>query len=315
MKILIEVPSWIGDAVMATPAIENIINHFVDSEISIIGSTTSINIFKYNPKVFRIIAFKKQYFSMIKTSMVIGRFDLYFSFRNSTRSSVFKYLISSKKKYQFFNMPKNVHLVEKYNNFINMSLNTNYSAGRLQIINKNDFQTINKTKPLLGLNPGASYGSAKRWTAYEYARVAQNLSNFFNIIIFGGDSEKDVAQEVEDLLIEKKVTNYQNFAGKTNLNELIFYISCLDLLITGDSGPMHIAASYQIPTISIFGPTRDNETSPWLNQNNIILKRNLKCQPCMQRVCPLGHNDCMNLIKAEDVLYAINSLKLEVLSK
>jgi heptosyltransferase II len=314
VKILIEIPAWIGDAVMATPAIENIINHYVDSEISVIGSSSAIDLFKYHPNIIKVIAFNKRYLSMLKISRKIGQFDVYFSFRHSTRSKLFKYLISSKKKYQFDGGTNSLHLVEKYNNFLNKSLHTKLLAGSLKINNKN-FRALNKAKPLLGLNPGASYGSAKRWTSFEYARVAVNLSKYFDIIIFGGDSEKNVALEIESFLIKKEVKNYQNFAGRTNLSELIFYISSLDLFITGDSGPMHIAASYQIPTISIFGPTRDNETSPWLNKNNIIVKRNLSCQPCMQRACPLGHNDCMNLIKAEDVLNAINSLKLDAISK
>ena len=68
---------------------------------------------------------------------------------------------------------------------------------------------------------------------------------------------------------------------------------------------MHLASSYQIPTISIFGPTKDNETSQWMNKNSVIVKKTLDCQPCMQRVCPLGHHNCMKLIKSEDVLSAI----------
>jgi heptosyltransferase II len=315
VKILIEIPAWIGDAVMATPTIENIIKHYAGSEISIIGSTKAVDLFKYHPNIIRVIVFNKQYFSMLKTSRKIGQFDYYFSLRNSIRSKVFKYLISSKKKYQFDGGSKNnLHLVEKYNNFLNKSININLLAGNLKINNK-DFQTLTKTKPLLGINPGASYGSAKRWNSLEYARLAKNLSKYFDIIIFGGDSEKNVALEIETFLIKKEVTNYQNFAGHTNLSELIFYISSLDLFITGDSGPMHIAASYQIPTISIFGPTRDYETAPWLNKNNIIIKKNLSCQPCMQRVCPLGHHNCMNLIKAEDVLIAVDSLKLNAINK
>ena len=82
----------------------------------------------------------------------------------------------------------------------------------------------------------------------------------------------------------------------------------LDLFLTGDSGPMHIAASFNIPTVSIFGPTKDEETSQWMNPQNIIVKKNLECQPCMRRKCPLGHHDCMKLIKTNEVLNAIKLL-------
>jgi heptosyltransferase-2 len=71
---------------------------------------------------------------------------------------------------------------------------------------------------------------------------------------------------------------------------------------------MHIAATFQIPTITIFGPTKDNETSQWMNEKSVIVKKNLKCQPCMKRTCPLKHHNCMKNIKASDVLNAIESL-------
>ena len=112
------------------------------------------------------------------------------------------------------------------------------------------------------------------------------------------------------LLVKKGVTNYQNLAGSLNISELIHHISNLDLFITGDSGPMHIAANYKVPTISIFGPTKSDETSQWNNDKSIILKKDLECQPCMKRTCPLGHHDCMKLIKAKDVLSKIPSLSL-----
>ena len=71
---------------------------------------------------------------------------------------------------------------------------------------------------------------------------------------------------------------------------------------------MHIAASFQVPTVAIFGPTRDNETSQWMNKKSIIVKKHLDCQPCMKRTCPLLHHNCMKMIKAGDILNAIESL-------
>ena len=90
-----------------------------------------------------------------------------------------------------------------------------------------------------------------------------------------------------------------------NIKELITQISKLDLFITGDSGPMHLAAAFQVPTVTIFGPTKDKETSQWMNENSLIVKKNLECQPCMKRSCPLKHHNCMKLVEASDVLAAI----------
>jgi heptosyltransferase-2 len=90
--------------------------------------------------------------------------------------------------------------------------------------------------------------------------------------------------------------------------ELINQIANLDLFISGDSGPMHLAAAFQIPTVAIFGSTNDKETSQWMNENSMIVKKNLECQPCMSRECPLIHHNCMKLVHASDVLEAVKLL-------
>jgi len=71
---------------------------------------------------------------------------------------------------------------------------------------------------------------------------------------------------------------------------------------------MHLAAAYQVPTISIFGPTRYKETSQWMNEKSVLIRKDLECSPCMKRVCPLGHHECMKLITASDVLQKIKEI-------
>ena len=71
---------------------------------------------------------------------------------------------------------------------------------------------------------------------------------------------------------------------------------------------MHIAAAYQIPTVSIFGPTDDTKTSQWLNEKSMIVKKHLDCQPCMKRICPLKHHNCMKCIEPNEVLSAVKRL-------
>ena len=322
MRILIELPTWLGDCVMATPAIENIVNYYSDPKITIIGSNVSLEILKNHPKVIKTIVMDKKYLSLLKTARNLGEFDVFFSFRSSIRSVFFKIFISSTNKFQFNkNVYQNCHQVEKYNNFINASIGISSSPQELLVqLNSDKYKSIDffrsqgdKTlidspKPILGLNPGAHYGSAKRWNSKKFAMVATELSSKFDILIFGGSGELAITKEIELNLIDNGVNNYHNLGGKTSVAELMQYISKLSLLITGDSGPMHIAASFHIPTISIFGPTADQETSQWMNKKSIIIKKNLDCQPCMKRVCPLIHHNCMKLIEAEDVLIAVESL-------
>ncbi len=309
MRILIELPTWLGDCVMATPAIENIANFYNDMHITLIGSFVSIEAMKNHPKVVKTLILDKKYSVLYKTAKELGEFDAFFSFRSSFRSKFFKSFISSKKKYQFDkNRYQHRHQVEKYNDFVSDSLDSNFPARKLVLHTNNLILNIKHSSlKMLGINPGASYGSAKRWYPEEFAKVASELSSQYDIVIFGGPSEKDIAMDIERSLVEKGIKNYQNLAGNTSISELIDHIANLDLFITGDSGPMHVAAAFQIPTVAIFGPTKDDETSQWMNDKSIIVKKNLDCQPCMKRTCPLQHHDCMSLIKANDVLEIVKN--------
>ena len=306
MKILIELPTWLGDCVMATPAIENIVNFDNDVQITFIGSFVAVEVMKNHPKVVKTVVLDKKYRVLYKIARNLGEFDYFFSFRSSLRTKFLKFLISAKNKYQFDkNKYQHRHQVEKYNDFINDSLDINFPAGKLLL---STISSQSSTQKTVGINPGASYGSAKRWYPEEFAKVASELSDRYDIVIFGGPGEVDIALDIEKLLIKKDVKNYKNLAGKTTIPELINHISNLDLFITGDSGPMHVAATFEVPTVAIFGPTKDDETSQWMNEKSLIVKKNLDCQPCMKRTCPLGHHDCMNLIKAVDVLDSVKSL-------
>jgi heptosyltransferase II len=307
MNILIELPNWLGDTVMATPAIENLANFYKDPKITLIGSLISIETVKNHPKVVKTYVLDKKLFNIYKSLIILEEFDVFFSFRSSFRAKIIKFFVSSQKKFQFDNSKYNIgHQVEKYNNFINASLNINSSAGGLII--HNDENVIKGKNKILGINPGASYGSSKRWYPEKFAEVAVALSSKYDIIIFGGPDEKDMAADIESHLIKKRVNNFKNLAAKTKIRDLITQISRLDLFLTGDTGPMHIAAAFKIPTVAIFGPTKDAETSQWMNQKSTILKKSLACQPCMKRSCPLGHHNCMKLIEAKDVLNLIKTI-------
>ena len=307
MKILIELPTWLGDAVMTTPAIENLVKHFGDVEITLLGSFASIEALKNHPNVIKTYILDRKFINLYKALKDFEEFDIFFSFRSSFRAKFIKFCISSKSKHQFDKKKyKTDHQVEKYNNFVNDSLNITTIASKLTLhTNKKNKGRKNK---LLGINPGATYGSSKRWYPKEFADVASALSSEYDIIIFGSPSEKDIATDIEKYLIEKGTNNYQNLAAKTTIKELIIQISNLDLFITGDSGPMHLAAALQVPTVTIFGPTQDKETSQWMNDKSIIVKKDLECQPCMKRVCPLNHHKCMKLIEASDVLREVKRL-------
>lgn len=312
MKIFIEIPTWLGDCVMSTPAIENIVKKYPNAKLTLFGSHISTETLKHHPNVEKIIVDTSKsksfrIFHLIKKIKSFEKFDIAFSFRNSFASKISLFFLKAERKFQYNKKAFSGHQVQKYVSFVNKSLNINFPAQDLKLYKPNNIKL--SSKKLLGINPGATYGSAKRWYPKEFAKVSAYLSFQYEILIFGGPNEIDIANEIEEELKKLNVKNFKNIAGKTDIDKLIEYISSLSLFITNDSGPMHIAAAFKIPTIAIFGPTKADETSPWMNEKASILRKDLPCAPCMKRVCPLKTHECMKSISAEDVLKEIEKRK------
>lgn len=311
MKIFIEIPTWLGDAIMTTPAIQNIIKTYPDAKITLLGSFVSTQAFKDYPNIEKVLVddTKKsgnRYKNLISLAKSIGKVEIAISFRRSFSSKFMMFFVKAKKKFNYKRLTKQeIHLCIRYNDFVNKVLNLNNKVGDLKLY----FKPFLYPKPTLGINPGATYGSAKRWYPNEFAKVAITLASKYDIVIFGGPAETDIANDIEKELIKNGITNYQNLAAKTTIPELIEKIAGLDLFITNDSGPMHIAAAYKTKTIAIFGPTKFTETNQWNNdKNGLIVTKNLECAPCMKRSCPLKHHNCMKEITADDVLKAVENL-------
>ncbi len=303
MKLFIELPTWLGDATMTTSAIENIIQHYPNADITLFGSFISTEALKMHPRISRCIVDKSKktfsrFYWLYTVAQTLGAFDEAISFRSSLLSSFLLGCLDANKKFQYQKNRFFGHQVEKYVQFIATSLHVDAFMGPLKLY----YAPFTFTKPTLGLNPGATYGSAKRWYPEEFAKVAEYFADRYDIVIFGGPNEMDIAKEVEETLRSLHVKNLTNLAGQTTVEELIEKIAGLSLFVTNDSGPMHIAAAYQIPTVALFGPTKYSETSPWKNPNSYILSHNLGCAPCMKRECPIKTHECMRGIKAEEVI-------------
>ena len=287
---------------MLTPAVENIVSASKNIRLYLISYGNIGDLFIEHPNVEFVIKTKKN----IRNSLSLIKelnlsFDIFLSFRSSYRSTILKFFVPAKKKYQYSKRKYSFgHQVEKYNKFVNDALQTSFPAGSLKIYSSSII--LKNSKSVLGINPGSAFGEAKCWPPDKFSKLAISLAEKFDIVIFGGKNDIPRANLIEKKIAKKGVKNLKNLAGKTTINDLVNGISNLDLFITGDSGPMHIAAAFHIPTISIFGPTKSDETSPWMNPNSLIMKRDLECQPCMKRTCPLGHHQCMNEIKSQEVV-------------
>ena len=311
MKILIETPTWLGDAVMTTPAIENLIKAYPDAKITLFGSKVAVEALSAHPKVVNsVIDDSKNGGNRIVNIffffITLGSYDLAISFRSHIFSKLLLFLTGSKKRYIYkkrrYDKPR--HQVQRYNDFISAITGLEKEADNLKLYH----HAIKYDKATLGINPGATYGSAKRWYPDRFAKTAIAFADRFEIIIFGSPAEKEIADDIEESLKNFGAKSVKNMAGQTSISQLCSMIGGLDLFITADSGPMHIAAAYSVPTVSIFGPTKHLETSQWKNSNSTILRKDLDCAPCMKRVCPLKTHECMKQITPDDAINAMKKL-------
>jgi heptosyltransferase-2 len=165
--------------------------------------------------------------------------------------------------------------------------------------------------PLLGLNPGAEYGPAKRWPRERFVAAAIELQRRTNCHwwVFGGQADVPLAAAVSAEIIEAKAGppgSVQNLAGRTSLRELCAALKACAALLTNDTGPMHLAAAVGTPVVALFGGTSPELTGPGLpgDSRHHLLKASVPCSPCFLRECPIDFR-CMNRLTVETVVDAV----------
>ncbi len=158
-------------------------------------------------------------------------------------------------------------------------------------------QGVDFGRTVVGVNPGAHYGSAKRWLSESYAALLDRLVQERNasVVIFGAPKERAIAETIQSAMRYKPII----LSGKTQLAELIAMISCCDLFITNDSGPMHLAAALRVPMVAIFGSTDEIATGP-MSPAAVVVNKRVECSPCLLRECPIDHR-CMTRISVDEV--------------
>lgn len=165
-------------------------------------------------------------------------------------------------------------------------------------------------RPLFGLNPGAEYGPAKRWPMEKFIATAREIQNQTNCtwLVFGGQADTAIADRIESA-IPSPPSAILNLAGKTSLRELMALLKICRVLLTNDSGPMHVAAALGIPVVVPFGSTSPELTGPGLpgDPQHRLLKSDARCSPCFLRECPIDFR-CLNGISVERVVEAVLSL-------
>jgi heptosyltransferase-2 len=160
---------------------------------------------------------------------------------------------------------------------------------------------LTNSKKIVALCPGAEYGEAKRWPASYYAEVAKvKIAQGFQIWLFGSAKDQVIAEQINNQVEGACV----DFTGQTSLAEAVDLMSLVDVVVTNDSGLMHVAAALDKKIIAIYGSSDPGFTPP-LNNKAHIISLKLECSPCFKRECPLGHTRCLQDIKPEQVLNVI----------
>ena len=169
------------------------------------------------------------------------------------------------------------------------------------VLSKNQLNTDKRT---LVLCPGAEFGASKQWPADYYAEVANNyLDDGWQVWLMGSENDRETCDQIDRLTQNQCAV----LAGKTTLPEAIDLISCASLVVSNDSGLMHIAAALQKPLVAVYGSTDPGHTPP-LSANHVIARLGLDCSPCFKRECPLGHLNCLRDLKPQQIIELSKSL-------
>lgn len=168
------------------------------------------------------------------------------------------------------------------------------------------FGLENISEPIFGLNPGAEYGPAKRWPVERFIAAAQEIQKRTNCVwlLFGGKSDAAITSQIATALHAARIT-YYDFSSKTTLRELMALLKLCRVLLTNDTGPMHVAAALGTPVVVPFGSTSPELTGPGLpgDASHRPLKSDAPCAPCFLRECPIDFR-CMKGISVERVVEA-----------
>ncbi|MDO7253920.1 lipopolysaccharide heptosyltransferase II [Helicobacter cappadocius] len=333
MKILLRLPNWLGDAIMATAAIEVLKEHFPQASFTIVGTPITCAIFDRDKSITtRFIdeskKSKNRLFGTYNLAKKIGKHDISITFTNNIFSALLLFWtktpirIGYAKNLRSFlltdapKIRKNTHQVLLYS----LLLKNLFKQSEEEIIAQTPKLKLiaqdrhNDNNIRIGLSPGAAFGSAKRWLKEYFAETAfYFISKGYEVILFGDKNDIEPAKEITSIIKkfsadEDIFKNLSDFSGKTTINSLIDNIYNLDLFIANDSGPMHMASALGTPLIAIFGPTDERGSYPWKHPNSVILNKKIACAPCKKRDCPLKHHNCMKLITPDEVITQANHI-------
>ena len=332
-RILVVAPSWIGDTVFAQPLFHRLHRHHQNLQLDVLASSYLRPVLEHMPEVQSIIdnpfAHGDLRFGDRRCLGILLRgqhYDRAIVLPNSLKSALVPFLASiplrtgyvGEMRYGLLNDAHRLDesalttMVERYAYLAEprgKALTRPVPRPALHVGSADLDAALRKfgldtNRPVTIFCPGAEYGPARRWPAEHYAALAKSIVvEGKQVWLLGSAKDRDIAEQVQ-------VTSggiCRNLAGETNLTEAIRLLAAANLVVSNDTGLLHVASALNRPVVALYGSTAPGLAPPYSDKSASV-SLNLSCSPCRERVCPLGHFNCMKELTPERVANAITSM-------
>ena len=335
-QILVRGPNWLGDAVMCEPALRGLRRLFPQASITLLVKPSVAGLFESHPAVDRIFLYddKGRHAGLAGKWRLAGElrqqdFDLAVLFQNAFEAALLTALAGIRRRYGYATDGRSlllsepvathdrrtpIHQIEYYWDMLKPLGLTGRPGQPELFVSPDEEQSmaerlnhtgITTADVVIGINPGSTYGGAKRWLPDRFAdsteRMCHTLSDAGRrpaVVVIGAKGEEPLGREIASHLTAPSAV----LSGATTIRELMAVIKRCAVLITNDTGPMHIASALGVPVVGIFGPTDWRTTSP-SGAEHALLRHPVDCAPCMLRECPIDHR-CMTGVTVDQVYQA-----------
>jgi heptosyltransferase-2 len=333
-RILVRGPNWLGDAVMCEPALRGLRRLFPDAQIALLVKPAVVDLFAGHPALTRVLTYdtKGRHAGLSGKWALAGQlrrqgFDLAVLFQNAFEAAFLTFLAGVPRRYGYATDGRSlllsdqvavpdrltvVHQVRYYWDMLKpLGLTGDPTAPELVVFPEEEQAMAGRfaqgglaaSDVVVGINPGSTYGGAKRWLPERFAEVTEQLCRTIrksreqraSVVIFGAKGEERLGQDIAEHLSSRVLV----LSGATTIRELMAAVKRCALLLTNDTGPMHIASAFQVPVVAIFGPTDWRTTSPF-GSAHAIVRQPVDCAPCLLRECPIDHR-CMTRVSVDQV--------------
>ena len=333
-RVLVRGPNWIGDAVMSEPALAALRRLYPQADMTLLVKPAIADLFAHHPSIDRRLVYDDcgRHAGLTGKWALAGtlrqsRFDLAVVFQNAFEAALLTFLAGIPRRYGYAtdgrsfllsdpvavpNRQQLGHQVDYYWRLLDGLGNDGPPpAPRLYLTDEERVATARSLSAagiasqdiLIGVNPGSTYGAAKRWPAERFAQTVNRLLRHCQdslgvparVVVVGARGEEALGQVVAGAVEGNALV----LSGKTTVRELMAVTERCRLFLTNDTGPMHVAAAFNVPVVAIFGPTDWRMTSPF-GQAHRLLRQPVDCAPCLLRECPIDHR-CMTGVTVQEV--------------